>query len=65
PSQANFILLRVGDGAAIFQQLLRRGVIVRPMGGYELPEYIRVTIGTVKENARFINELKGIIAGRA
>jgi histidinol-phosphate aminotransferase len=65
PSQANFILLRVGDGAAIFQQLLRRGVIVRPMGGYELPEYIRVTIGTAKENARFINELKGIIASRA
>jgi len=65
PSQANFILLRVGDGAAIFQKLLQRGVIVRPMGGYELPEYIRVTIGTAKENARFINELKGIIAGRA
>lgn len=65
PSQANFILLRVGDGAAIFQKLLQRGVIVRPMGGYELPEYIRVTIGTAKEIARFINELKGIIAGRA
>ncbi len=65
PSQANFILLHVGDGSAIFQKLLQRGVIVRPMGGYELPEYIRVTIGTAKENARFINELKGIIAGRA
>jgi histidinol-phosphate aminotransferase len=65
PSQANFILLRVGNGAAVFQKLLERGVIVRPMGGYELPEYIRVTIGTAKENARFINELKGIIAGRA
>jgi histidinol-phosphate aminotransferase len=65
PSQANFILLRVGDGAAVFQKLLRRGVIVRPMGAYELPEYIRVTVGTAKENARFIDELKGIIAGRA
>jgi histidinol-phosphate aminotransferase len=65
PSQANFILLRVGNGAAVFQKLLERGVIVRPMGGYELPEYIRVTIGTAKENARFINELKGIIATRA
>lgn len=65
PSQANFILLRVGNGAAVFQKLLERGVIVRPMGGYELPEYIRVTIGTAKENARFINELKGLIAARA
>jgi histidinol-phosphate aminotransferase len=61
PSRANFILLRVGDGGAIFKRLLQRGVIVRPMGAYELPEHIRVTIGTMKENARFINELKAII----
>jgi histidinol-phosphate aminotransferase len=60
PSQANFILLRVGDGAAIFERLLRRGVIVRPMGAYALPEYIRVTIGTDRENRRFIGELKAI-----
>lgn len=64
PSQANFILLRVGDGAAVFQKLLRRGVIVRPMGAYDLSEYIRVTVGTAKENARFISELNAIIAGR-
>ncbi|HEX9446131.1 MAG TPA: histidinol-phosphate transaminase [Candidatus Binatia bacterium] len=65
PSRANFILIRVGDGAALFKQLLKRGVIVRPMGVYELPEYIRVTVGTAKENGRFINELKAIIASRA
>jgi histidinol-phosphate aminotransferase len=65
PSHANFILLRVGDGAAIFKRLLQRGVIVRPMAAYDLPEYVRVTIGTMKENARFINELKDIIASRA
>jgi histidinol-phosphate aminotransferase len=64
-SHANFILLRVGDGAAIFKLLLQRGVIVRPMGIYELPEYIRVTVGTMKENSRFINELQAIIASRA
>jgi histidinol-phosphate aminotransferase len=65
PSRANFILLRVGDGGAIFKRLLQRGVIVRPMGAYELPEHIRVTIGTMKENARFINELKAIITSHS
>jgi len=65
PSHANFILLRVGDGAAIFKRFLQRGVIVRPMGVYDLPDYIRVTVGTMKENSRFINELRAIIASRA
>ena len=64
PSQANFILIRVGDGASVFKKLLQRGVIVRPMGAYKLPEYIRVTVGTAKENGRFINELKAIIQSR-
>lgn len=61
PSQANFILVRVGDGRKVFDELLRRGVIVRPMGAYDFPEYLRVTIGTAKENSRFISELKNII----
>jgi histidinol-phosphate aminotransferase len=65
PSHANFILLRVGDGADIFKRLLARGIIVRPMGIYDLPEYLRVTVGTMKENGRFINELRAIIASRA
>jgi histidinol-phosphate aminotransferase len=65
PSHANFILLRVGDGAAIFKRLLQRGVIVRPMGVYDLPDYIRVTVGTMMENSRFINELQVIIASCA
>lgn len=60
PSQANFVLIRVGDGDGVFERLLRRGVIVRPMSAYALPEYIRVTIGTDKENCRFISELKTI-----
>jgi histidinol-phosphate aminotransferase len=64
PSQANFILVRVGDGGAVFKKLLARGVIVRPMAAYDLAEYIRVTIGTMKENSRFINELKAIIGSR-
>jgi len=60
PSLANFILLRVGDGQAVFQQLLRRGVIVRPVGGYDFPEHIRVTVGTMEENRKFIKELQAI-----
>jgi histidinol-phosphate aminotransferase len=58
PSQANFILLRVGNGNDVFQRLLVRGVIVRPMAVYELPEYVRVTVGTMEENRKFIVALK-------
>jgi histidinol-phosphate aminotransferase len=61
PSQANFILMRVGNGQEVFQQLLVQGVIVRPMAVYEFPEYIRVTVGTMEENRRFIEALGKII----
>jgi histidinol-phosphate aminotransferase len=58
PSFANFILVRVGDGKAVFQALLRKGIIVRDMNSYGLPEWIRVSIGTAEQNARFLAELK-------
>jgi histidinol-phosphate aminotransferase len=61
PSCANFILLRVGDGNEIFRQLLGRGIIVRPMGVYEFPEYVRVTVGTAEENRQFVAALKKLI----
>ena len=61
PSHANFILMRVGSGNEVFQQLLAQGVIVRPMGVYEFPEHIRVTVGTMAENQRFIEALRRII----
>jgi histidinol-phosphate aminotransferase len=61
PSCANFILVRVGNGAEVFQQLLARGVIVRPMAVYEFPEYVRVTVGTAEENRLFIEALNNII----
>ncbi len=57
PSEANFVLVRVGDGGAVFKSLQQRGVIVRPMGGYRLPEWIRVTVGLPEENRRFIEAL--------
>ena len=61
PSQGNFILVRVGKGQEVFQQLLAQGVIVRPMGGYKFPEHIRVTIGTMEENRMFIAALQKVI----
>jgi histidinol-phosphate aminotransferase len=58
PSSANFLLVRVGDGPRVFQALQRAGVIVRPMGGYELPEWIRISVGTPDENARCLDALQ-------
>ncbi len=57
PSHANFLTLRVGKAAEIYKRLLRRGVIVRPVGGYQLPEHLRVTVGTAQENAKFLGAL--------
>jgi histidinol-phosphate aminotransferase len=58
PSFANFILVRVGDGKAVFQALMKRGIIVRDMNSYGLPEWIRVSIGTMEQNRRFLAELQ-------
>ena len=57
PSYANFLSIRVGKAQEIYKRLLRRGVIVRPVGGYELPEHLRVTVGTEQENERFLSAL--------
>ena len=58
PSHGNFLTIRVGKAGDIYKRLLRRGVIVRPVGGgYGLPEHLRVTIGTAEENERFLGAL--------
>jgi histidinol-phosphate aminotransferase len=62
PSHANFILLRVGKGEDVFNRLLAQGIIVRPMAGYQFPEYLRVTIGIMDENRKFIDGLKKAFA---
>lgn len=64
PSHANFILVRVGDGAKVFDAMQRLGVITRPMGGYLLPEWIRVSIGTPAENERCLKALKEVLASK-
>jgi histidinol-phosphate aminotransferase len=58
PSYGNFITIRVGKAAEIYKRLLRRSVIVRPVGGgYGLPEHLRVTVGTQAENEKFLAAL--------
>jgi histidinol-phosphate aminotransferase len=61
-SQGNFVLVRVGDGARVYQALLTRGVIVRPVGNYGLPEWLRVSIGLPEENAAFLAALPAALA---
>lgn len=58
PSFGNFVSVRVGDAASVYQKLLKQGVIVRPVAGYGMPEYLRVSIGLESENARFLEALK-------
>ncbi|CAN5314519.1 histidinol-phosphate transaminase [soil metagenome] len=62
PSAANFVLVRVGDGDAVFQALLKKGIIVRAMRSYKLPAWVRVSVGTMEQNRRFITELRALDA---
>ena len=64
PSAANFLLVRVGDGDAVFQKLQAAGVIVRPVRGYGLPEWVRLTVGTRAQNEKLLAALPAA-CGRA
>ena len=64
PSAANFVLVKVGDGDDLFAKMLRKGVIVRAMSGYKLPEWVRISIGTMPENERCIEVLDEVLALR-
>ncbi len=62
PSQANFVLVRVGERAsAVADKLLRRGVIVREMTSYGLPDFLRISVGLPEENARFTAQFSAIL----
>jgi histidinol-phosphate aminotransferase len=65
PSYGNFVLFRAGDdegaGARVNLALLKKGIIVRPVGNYGLPQWLRVSIGLPDENAAFIEALKTIL----
>jgi histidinol-phosphate aminotransferase len=58
PSAANFMLVRVGDGLRVSDALQRRGLIVRPVKSYGLPEWVRVTVGRSEQNERLLAELR-------
>ncbi|MBX6392207.1 MAG: aminotransferase class I/II-fold pyridoxal phosphate-dependent enzyme, partial [Burkholderiales bacterium] len=68
PSYGNFVAVELprtdgaSQGAAVYQKLLREGVIVRPVGGgYEMPDHLRVTVGLPEENARFLQALAKVL----
>jgi histidinol-phosphate aminotransferase len=58
PSAANFVLVKVGDGAGTFRKLLERRIIVRALKGYNLPEWIRISVGTMEQNQKCIAALR-------
>jgi histidinol-phosphate aminotransferase len=62
PSAANFVLVKVGDGARTFRKLLERQIIVRALKGYNLPEWIRISVGTMDQNRRCIAALREVLS---
>ena len=64
PSHGNFVLIDVGDAAAVNRSLLAQGVIVRPVANYDLPSWLRVTVGLPAENARFLAALETALRAR-
>ncbi len=65
PSHGNFLLVRVGDAGRIYDALLRKGVIVRPVANYGLPQHLRVTVGLEDENRRFLSALQDALGSDA
>lgn len=61
PSHGNFVSVRVGDAATVNRGLLQNGIIVRPVANYEMPEFLRVSVGLFEENARFLDVLESLL----
>lgn len=63
PSAGNFVTVHLKrSGETVYQALLKKGVIVRPIGVYQLPEHLRISIGTAAENQRFLDALTEVLA---
>ena len=62
PAAANFVMVNVCDGAAVFRKLLAAKIIVRPLAGYNLPEWVRISVGTMEQNQRCIAALKKVLS---
>ena len=61
PSVGNFVCVEVGEAGRVYEQLLRAGVIVRPVANYGMPRHLRVTVGRADENRRFLDALKAAL----
>src|SRR5437588_7504321 len=61
PSAGNFVLVNVGDGAAVFKAMLEHKIIVRAMRGYRLPQGVRISIGTMPQNQKCIVALRQVL----
>jgi len=65
PTEANFVLIKTPLlGRELFHELLRKGVVIRPVDGYGLPDYVRVSIGLPAQNERFFRELEDVLRQR-
>ncbi len=62
PSAGNFVFVNVGEGPAVFKRLLNMKIIVRPLRGYNLPEWLRITVGTMEQNEKCIAALKNLLS---
>lgn len=62
PSAGNFVMVNVDDGPGIFKKLLARKIIVRPLKGYSLPEWVRISVGTMEQNKKCIAALKEVLS---
>jgi histidinol-phosphate aminotransferase len=62
PSAGNFVFVNVGDRPAVFKKLLAMKTIVRPLRGYSLPEWLRITVGTMEQNEKCITALKKAVS---
>jgi len=60
-SQANFVMVRVGNGPEFAEKLIRHGIIVRPLQGNGVRAFVRVTVGTMAENRRVISAFKRVL----
>jgi histidinol-phosphate aminotransferase len=62
PSMGNFLTVNMQRNAEpVYQALLTKGVIVRPVANYQMPNYLRITIGTPEQNSRLIDALSGVL----
>jgi histidinol-phosphate aminotransferase len=64
PSVANFVLVKVGDGDGLFRAMLQRGIILRAMSSYKLPDWVRISVGTMAQNRRCMEIMDEILAQR-